>query len=143
MSALHLDADGSLWLSTDQGVIRFTPNSLVAYGPADGLDPGAALNIAATSDGNTWFNIGGQLSRFDGSRWFKATAEQGVVGSFINCLLVDTNGNLLVGADNTPVVVYEPLPSVGSQPRFNPLPGSSAAQALARSSVGELWFSDN
>jgi signal transduction histidine kinase/DNA-binding response OmpR family regulator/ligand-binding sensor domain-containing protein/protocatechuate 3,4-dioxygenase beta subunit len=143
MSALHLDADGGLWLSTDQGAIRFSPNSLVAYGPADGLDQGAVDAIAETSDENIWFSIDGRLSRFDGSRWFKATAEQGVVGSYINCLLVDTNGNLLVGGDDTPVVVYEPSPGARSQPRLNPLPGSKAAQALARSSAGDLWFTDN
>ena len=143
LTGLHHDADDNLWLGTTEGVVRFSPQSLINYGPADGLDEGDVQNIATTSDGNTWFTIGGKLSRFDSNRWFKATAEQGVVGSFINCLLVDTNRNLLVGADNTPVVVYEPSPEARSQPRFNPLPGSSAAKALARSSVGELWFTDN
>src|ERR1019366_2740649 len=101
------DADDNLWLGTTEGVVHFSPQSLINYGAADGLDEGDVQNIATTSDGNTWFTIGGKLSRFDSNRWFKATAEQGVVGSFINCLLVDTNGNLLVGAENTPVVVYE------------------------------------
>ena len=53
--------------------------------------------MAATSEGNTWFIVGDKLSRFDGTRWFKATAEQGVGGSSLQCLLVDTNGTLLVG----------------------------------------------
>jgi signal transduction histidine kinase/CheY-like chemotaxis protein/ligand-binding sensor domain-containing protein len=140
VSALHLDADGSLWLTSDEGVTRFNPDSLVAYGPADGLDAGPVAAIAATSDGNTWFSIGGKLSRFDGSRWYKVTAEQGVGGSDVNGLVVDTNGNLLVGADNTPVVVYETAPGTRSQPHFNPLLGSAGADGLARSTDGELWF---
>ena len=117
--------------------------SLIAYGPADGLDEGFVQDIVATSDGNTWFNIGGKVSRFDGTRWFKATAEQGVLGSYINVLFVDTNGTLLVGSDDTPVVGYEPSTSGRSQPRFNPLPGIGGTHSLARSSAGELWFADN
>jgi signal transduction histidine kinase/ligand-binding sensor domain-containing protein len=141
LSALHLAADESLWLASRQGAMRFSPNLLVAYGAADGLDAGVVLKIAATSDGNTWFNIGGKLSRFDGNRWFKATAEQGVVGSYVSALLVDTNGNLLVGdLSGTPVVVYESTPGARNQPHFNPLLGSGRTDGVARSTTGELWF---
>ena len=140
VSALHLDSEGCLWLTSDEGVTRFNPGLLVAYGPTDGLDEGYVGGIAETSDGNTWFSIAGKLSRFDGDRWHKVTAEQGVEGSDVNGLLVDTNGNLLIVAGSTPAVFYEPSPGTRNQPHFNRLPGSAGADVAARSTTGEFWF---
>ena len=100
LTDLHHDADGNLWLATTEGVVRFSPQSLMTYGLPDGLDEGYVADMAATSDGNTWFIVRDKLSRFDGTRWFKATAEQGVGASSLQCLLVDTNGMLLVGGAN-------------------------------------------
>ena len=146
LTDLHHDADGNLWLATTEGVVRFSPQSLMTYGLPDGLDEGYVAAMAATADGNTWFIIGDQLgdklSRFDGTRWFKATAEQGVGGSSLNSLLVDTNGTLLVGGANG-VLAYEPSGTSRSQPRFNPLAGSSGTYSLTRSSSGELWFTQD
>ena len=104
------------------GVFRFSPQPLTTYGPADGLDEGMVTAVSATSDGNVWFIIGEKLSRFDGTHWAKVTAEQGVGESYLSCLMVETNGTLLVGEGNG-VVAYEPSAASRGQPRFNRLAG--------------------
>jgi len=144
---LHIDTSGNIWLGTGNGVVRYDYKSVASFGVADGLDPGSVWDLASTADSNVWFMVGqspARLSRFDGQRIIKMSAADGLSGSVPSSLLVDTNGVLLVGDGSASVSRYDPAAAPGERPRFESLPGSTAATMLARSSTGDLWMgSDN
>ncbi|MGI8603644.1 MAG: LamG-like jellyroll fold domain-containing protein [Verrucomicrobiales bacterium] len=140
---LLFDARGGLWAGTMRGVSHYDFESVAQWGQGDGLDEGPVHAIASTSDGNVWFQLGspaGKLSRFDGQRIAKVTRVDGLPGTGIASLYVDTDGALLAGDSSAPIARYAPSSVPGERPRFEVLEGSGPAVAMARSTNGDLWY---
>jgi signal transduction histidine kinase/CheY-like chemotaxis protein/ligand-binding sensor domain-containing protein/protocatechuate 3,4-dioxygenase beta subunit len=140
---LHLDANGDLWLTTGNGLFRYDYRSVASFGAADGLDTGPVWGLIATADTNVWIRVGqaqAKLSRFDGQRIVKIRASDGLSGSHVSALLVDTNGVLLVGDFLAPVSRYNPAGKSGVRPTFEPVEGTARATMLVRSATGDLWL---
>jgi ligand-binding sensor domain-containing protein len=140
-----LDAQGGLWAATRSGVSHYDDRSVTYFGESDGLDAGAIWNIASTSDGNVWFQVGGaqaKLSRFDGRKLVKLTRDDGLPGASPADLYVDRDGALLVSDFDAarPVARFDPSSNAGERIRFETMEGSGPATALARSTTGELWM---
>jgi signal transduction histidine kinase/DNA-binding response OmpR family regulator/ligand-binding sensor domain-containing protein/protocatechuate 3,4-dioxygenase beta subunit len=151
VTTLRIDDSGILWAGTVLGVSRYDGESMAAYSTRDGVDPGTIEAIAATRDGNTWFVAGpGKLSRHDGKGIVKVTQADGLPGGAAAQLFTDADGSLLVADTNAPIARYAPgsagaagiagIPAGEARPRFTILEGSQPAYALARSSLGELWY---
>ncbi len=142
-SQLQFDTQGGLWIGTYSGLSHFDPSSFTFLGEADGLDPGSIQNIASTSDGNVWFLIGrnsAKLSRFDGTKLVKVSRDDGLPGTRPSDLYVDRDGALLVADWDLPMATFDPASAATERQRFAPVPNSSAASAMARSTTGELWY---
>ena len=135
------DSHGGLWVGTGRGVSHFDSRSLTPFGEPEGMDAGIVSDIASTADGNVWFLIGAnaKLSRHDDSRIIKMTREDGVTGSRLSKLFVDTDGSLLVADWLTNVVRYDPAAGQRDQPRFETL-DTNPASAILRSRSGDLWL---
>jgi len=137
--ALQFDRSGSLWTATPAGALRFDSRSVARFAGRDGLDPGAIQDIAATDDQSVWFLADQKLSRFNGHEIQKMTQAEGLSGAPLNALFVDTNRDLLVTASGSPIARFRPSTN-SLRPSFTILDGSEEANAVARSSRGELWF---
>jgi signal transduction histidine kinase/CheY-like chemotaxis protein/ligand-binding sensor domain-containing protein len=137
VSALQFDRAGILWAATPSGVMRFDSTSISTFDTRDGIDPGAVQDIAATDPQSVWFLVDQKLSRFNGREIRKMTQGDGLSGSPLNSLYVDTNLDLLVTASISPIAR---LRNSAANSSFSLLEGGEQANAVARSSQGDLWM---
>ena len=88
---VHEDRRGNIWIATDFGLNRITPDGKVeSFAGRDGLTNDYAMQIAETPDGRLWIATGGGLAEYDGAK-FKLHAAPGELPS--NHLLALTAGN--------------------------------------------------
>jgi signal transduction histidine kinase/DNA-binding response OmpR family regulator/ligand-binding sensor domain-containing protein len=145
LTDVHLDARGGLWATTLFGVSHYDDQSIAILGESEGLDPGPITGLASTRDGNLWIQVGNnpsKLSRFDGRSLAKLTRDDGLPGARPSVLYVDHDGALLVADWDLGIARFDPA-AAAERIRFDLLPGSEAASALARSTTGDLWFGND
>ena len=90
VQSLAVAPDGSLWATTEGGVVRWDLATLnpTVYTTAQGLPANRAHDIAVAADGTVWVGEAGWIARFDGT-WTTFSAPR------------DTRGPLAVGPDGS------------------------------------------
>ncbi len=140
---VKFDVQGGLWAATIFGVSHYDDRSVTMLGETEGLDSGTIRSIVSTPDGNVWIQVGNspaKLSRFDGKRLVKLTRDDGLPGAKPAALYLDRDGALLVADLDHGIARFDPATAARERIRFELMPGSEPASALALSTTGELWL---
>jgi len=92
------DADGCLWLSTPDGVLRLRHESSRHFTVADGLPGNEIISAMADSQGRVWFGTRGLgLSCWDGRRFVNYGLEHGLANLQVTTLCEDAEGGIWLG----------------------------------------------
>ncbi len=101
MTDLSLDEMGNLWLLTKNGLIaRVGPDNTDIWELP--FENNGNPNVFACRCGpanSVWIASGNGLFRWKNGEVKRFTEEEGLIGSWINCLLVDRNGVIWLGAE--------------------------------------------
>ncbi|MFO7631862.1 MAG: two-component regulator propeller domain-containing protein, partial [Caldilinea sp.] len=99
VGAATVDPDGALWVVTDGGVQRIVaPNRPPVLTPDSGIDPATTRAIYAARNGDIW--VGGDgVGVWDGERWTRYTADDGLAGNTVQAIAEDSRGRIWLGAD--------------------------------------------
>ncbi len=94
--ALEAGADGGLWLGFSQGGLAYYKARHTArwYGTADGLAPGAVMDLHLTRDGTLWIATQRGLSRFQDGHIATLTTSNGLPCERIHAMVEDDSGAL-------------------------------------------------
>lgn len=101
--------DGSLYIGTRKGLLRFGGGKMTKYTTQDGLSSNEIECVLEDQTGTIWVGTqGGGLNRFTHGRWTVYNPSSGVGDDYIRSLLSDREGNLWVGT-NTEHRAAEPV----------------------------------
>lgn len=90
------DAEGFLWMGSENGLMRYEGGQCRHYGTEDGLPSASVFRVAATPDGGVWAGTPGGLVRFKDGRFQRARVE-GIPFTFnVGDLALDRKGRLWV-----------------------------------------------
>ena len=79
INASLISQDGSLWLATSRGVVRYNGKSLRTYTTKDGFLVDNVRDVMEDSRGNIWFATrGGGTVRYDGETFYTLTTKDGL-----------------------------------------------------------------
>jgi len=97
--------DGSLWIAADR-LYRLVGDRLASYGESEGL-AGRPSALVEGPDGALWAGtFGAGLARFDGARFTRLTARDGLPADLIYALLADRDGSLWIGTSGGGLARY-------------------------------------
>ncbi len=101
-SSLAQDSEGGLWIGTQQGLNRLSPDGTIStYGPAQGLSNDFVVSLLVDTDDSLWVGTRDGLFHRQGGRFLRYGPEAGPavgpVHGFVMSLLRDRNGVLWVG----------------------------------------------
>jgi ligand-binding sensor domain-containing protein/signal transduction histidine kinase len=102
IQAFAESVDGSLWIGTKGGLLRFDGMRFVAYGrdlAPEAIERGVNSLLAAR-DGSLWIGTeGGGVIRYDRGRFKRCPTSDGQTNGFIRTIFQDRKGNIWVGSD--------------------------------------------
>jgi ligand-binding sensor domain-containing protein len=101
VSTITEDQEGNLWVTTSEGVDRFSDTSIVTFSNSEGLCSTQVDSVLASRTGELWASGDGGLSRIQGRYVSCLGPRQGLPGVQVTSLFEDHAGRLWVGADDT------------------------------------------
>ena len=142
VNALARAPDGSLWIGTFGGLVRFDGTSFRLQERVDssGRHVDRVLSLAADRDGALWVGTEDGLLRYRQARFESHGAAAGIVGVGASALLVDRSGELWVGllrgglVRRAPDGTFTPLATVSGLP-LGPV------TSIEEDAGGTLWVS--
>jgi len=106
ITALALDTDGTLLVGTERGLARFRDDRIIAI-PDIAAAP--IVDIAVGDDSTAWVATGeGELYHFDGASWMSIPELTLLPSPAISALLLDSAGDLWIGAAHGGAAVVSP-----------------------------------
>lgn len=139
------DADGNVWIGTQDGIGRFDGKTITRFGSADGLPPSGG-NVQADSDGNIWANMNHGVFRFDGSAFAefkipivkKETSPFAIFDGRPALQLQDKNGNLWFGTDGYGAFKFDGTTFT----QYTKEDGlcSNTINSILQDKTGHIWF---
>ncbi len=127
------EADGTLWIGTDHGLVRRKAGATRLFTTGDGLPDERVDSLLRDRDGALWVGTAGGLARLSGDRF-----ESG--GGFdhgVSALFEDREGNLWLGSGSEGLVRLRDGPFVSLPP------GKHAGQAIRGTPDGLVWVATN
>ena len=99
VKSIDEDANGGVWVGTNQGVSYFDGNSWTSYSSPD-LHWSGVNNTAFDSNGDKWFAspLGG-ITHFDGVTFTNYNTSNGLLSQNVTALLIDNQDNKWIGTD--------------------------------------------
>ena len=128
ISSLAQDADGLLWLATDDGVYRFDGERFAHFSRDSGLTSTAITVVATGPDGAVCTGGRGGLQCWDGAR-FSQAGSRGLPAVPVDTM-VSSDGKLWVGTEGAGLYVQ------GAAGGFVPAPGWPGSPGVP---VRALW----
>ncbi|HWZ95510.1 MAG TPA: two-component regulator propeller domain-containing protein [Opitutaceae bacterium] len=137
VSCLARDADGGIWIGTDQGISRFHEGRFTNYTAKDAPGIERVRTLFVDRDGSVWVGtVKGEINHFVGGR-FQRPAMAGPLPSWeIRAFLRDRAGDLWIGSFNGVFRLHE-----GKTIRFTPGEGLSAVRiySMFEDGEGNIW----
>jgi signal transduction histidine kinase len=100
VSALHREADGTLWIGDAQGLARLKGERLDRFDQGEQLergDLGAIRSIARDDQGVVWISANGKLRRLEGNRLRRDPSPLGAAIEKVRAMASDASGTLWLG----------------------------------------------
>ncbi len=137
ITAMLADPDGSIWVGTQQGVVRWNGDRVERLGAE--LPRADVRCLARTPDGTLWFGMsGGGLGRLQKGRITVFHRTDGLPNDYVWSLLPDEDGTLWIGTFGGGLGRWRggKFSTIGES---QGLP-SSVISALADDGSGQLWI---
>jgi signal transduction histidine kinase/ligand-binding sensor domain-containing protein/CheY-like chemotaxis protein len=97
---LAVGHDGSVWISAEEGLVRYRSGSVSVFTTKDGLTSDTPRALCVDAKGTLWVGTdGGGLNRYQDGRFTAYTTRDGLAGDVIRALLADREGSLWVGTE--------------------------------------------
>jgi ligand-binding sensor domain-containing protein len=94
------DKNGSYWLASWSGIVRFDGNIFTNHTLKEGLRKFHVFSILEDQAGNLWFGtIRGGVYKYDGKSFSLFTTAEGLAGNMVMCMLEDQAGNIWFGTE--------------------------------------------
>jgi signal transduction histidine kinase len=98
MTSLLHGQNGTTWIGTANGLLRYQGGKLAAYGEQEGLELPDVRAIAQATDGTVWFGMnGGGLGRLREGTLKQFRKRDGLSSDFLQTLKLDADGTLWIG----------------------------------------------
>jgi ligand-binding sensor domain-containing protein len=143
---MKFDANGYLWLATENGLVKFDGSNWIIYNSQNsGLPTNFIYRIEIDKDDIIWIGtIGKGLIKFDGVNWKKYNLSNSLVPSsnYISSIAIDANDNVWLGTsalikyDRSNWTLYDTSNS-GLVGTFN---GHIAVAKIESDKKGNLWI---
>ena len=95
--ALHLDAQGAVWVGTNRGLTRIQGEQYRTFGVAEGLPLPYVFAILPARGGGFWLGSAGRVLRFQGERVTASFDSTAGVSGAVRQLAEDPDGTLWLG----------------------------------------------
>ncbi len=89
--------DGTLWIGTGQGIVRFRDGVFTTYTTADGLPSNQVFDLLVDRQGRLWMGTDAGVACLEDGRFTVYDAADGLPGLIVGNLYEDRNGILWVG----------------------------------------------
>lgn len=139
-TTLFLDRNGILWIGSEKGLTSYDHKTgrFKTFTSHDGLNEDHVRRIKDDLNGNLWISFrSGFINRFSNGAFTVLEPSDGLTGNVINAILVDDNGNLLLGSSEKGVFIYKDR-TISPHPDTD-IKGSQLI-AMFEDSKGELWI---
>ena len=101
--------DGTLWLATSRGAVRYNGKELITYTTKDGFLVDNVRDVMEDSRGNIWFATrGGGTVRYDGETFYALTTKDGLAHNNIWKLYESTDQEIIWFATEGGATEYRP-----------------------------------
>lgn len=98
MAATLQATDGTTWIGTVSGLIRYKDGEVKRFGAQDGLKVPDVRAIVETPDGDIWFGmLGGGLGRLHNGVVSQFQKGSGLSSDYVQCLKLQSNNTLWIG----------------------------------------------
>jgi signal transduction histidine kinase len=98
MAATLQAADGTTWIGTSSGLIRYQDGRVKSYGEKEGLKLPDVRAIAEAPDGTIWFGmLGGGLGKLHHGVLSQFQKSSGLASDYVQCLKLAPDGTLWIG----------------------------------------------
>lgn len=94
VTCLTQDADGFLWMGTENGLVRYEGGHVRRWGPADGLPSAYVMGIVPRPGGGLWVATARGLVRFQDGRFDPVRLGAGSLANESATLALDAKGRL-------------------------------------------------
>lgn len=133
---LFEDREGTLWVTTTNGIDNFHAPHVVTYSTTEGLGNDGAVGVLAARDDTVWVANAGSLDRIKDGTVTSIRAEQGLPGDQVTYMLEDRAGNLWMGVQDGLYVLdngrFRRIPEPDQQPL-------GLILAMAEDADGDIW----
>ena len=138
-TALMEDAEGTLWIGTEQGLLCWRQRTFTRFTTKDGLSHDYVVSLSASRDGGLWIGTRAGLCRLTGGviTNLAGFAEPGK--RFVNCVLEDRQGQVWFDSTNG---VIRLNPATGSTEFIMKAdPGNGVGRwSLYEDKAGRIWI---
>ena len=144
--SIAIDRDGLLWIGTLEGVTRFDGETFTPFAiPPSEPDPLRGVtsaniihSIMQDTRGRMWFGTGGGAYMFDGDSLTNISADDGLCGDSVNCILEGRDGTMWFATHHTGVCSWDgtTFTHIGIEHGVEGI----EAWSLYEDSAGNVWF---
>lgn len=106
---IAIDASGTKWIGTQQGLAKFDGTTWKVYKSSDfGLAGSDVSLVTIDGTGNKWMAIGGLLVKFDGINWkIYSSSNTGMPNNMVLSIVHDGSGNVWIGTSGGGLVKFD------------------------------------
>jgi diguanylate cyclase (GGDEF)-like protein len=133
---LELDPAGTLWIATQEGVVRYDGDRFLRFGREGGLPSPVVFDVEEDGAGALWAGTLRGLARFDGSRFVPVELPGSPAGEAVEALALDAKGRLVAGAAGG----AWRCDAAACSRIFSTLPSEFVSTLALDPTSGELWF---
>ncbi len=137
-SSITQDKTGSLWLGTNNGVVKVSGKTLQYYNKHNGLSDNIFFDLLSDSEGNVWMASDGQgIFRFSGTRFTGLDETMGLPSAQVMAIASDRQGALFLGTYDAGLYTFNDGKVTTLSFPSNPVP---AITTLCYANNSKLWI---
>jgi len=134
---LFQNDDGTLWIGTSAGLVRYDGQHFTIYTTEDGLPADMVFSVARGTRGHLWVGTGAGLVRYDGESFTSYDTQDGLIHQRIAAIVPLPDGGLWLATDAG--LSHFDGEHFSNWTSADGLPGDRVV-ALTEDDAGDLWI---